>query len=120
MATGIYPTISDVAERLALPDPSPNGLPYTISVATHFVLPRADVGQGRHALVKEAAFFKSQRGLEEDWGRNWVPVQAEGLAHARLLGWFIGSGTEHPSAISFTPPNRRTVGELLTQASAAK
>jgi hypothetical protein len=90
-----------------------------IEAATHFVLPRADVGKGRHAMVKEAEFFKEQGGLSGrknqegvEWGLNWIPVVADGLDHARLLAWFIGSGTPFPESINFTPPNMRTVGEL--------
>lgn len=94
--------------------------------ATHFVLPRAGVGHGAHAMVKEAAYFKSQGGLSMTknrdgvaWGEGWIPVVADGLNHARLLAWFIGSATEHPSSCSFTPPNRMTVGEIRALVEAA-
>ena len=79
---------------------------------THFVLPRAEIGAGVHAMVKEGHFFVEQGGLDDEWGYNWIPVKAEGLDHARLLGWFIGSGTAFPQSINFTTPNRRTVSEL--------
>lgn len=94
--------------------------PYLIRNATHFVLPRAEIGNGAHAMVKEAAYFRSCGGLSgkknrdgRAWGDNWIPVNAEGLEHARLLAWFIGSGTAYPESCSFQPPNTRTVGEIL-------
>jgi hypothetical protein len=37
-------------------------------------------------FVKELEFFRSQGGFEDDWGRHWSPVVAEGLEHARELG----------------------------------
>jgi len=87
--------------------------PVQIAWATHFVLPRADIGGGRHAMVKDADYFRSQGGLTEEWGQEWIPVRADGLNHARLLAWFIGSGTRHPSTIAFTPPNHLTVRQLI-------
>ena len=78
--------------------------------ATHYVV----IGPGgpRHPGVKVADFFCSQGGHKEEWGASWVPVVADGIDHARLLAWFIGSGTSFPNAIGFTPPNRRTVAQL--------
>ena len=96
-------------------------MPYTIRSATHFVLPRENVGNGKHAMVKEADFFVSQGGLSVEkapddpcpWGDYWIPVVADGMNHARLIAWMIGSDTEHPHSVSFTRPNTKTVGELL-------
>jgi hypothetical protein len=36
--------------------------------------------------VKESDFFKSQGGLEEDWGKNWQQVYADSIEHARTIG----------------------------------
>jgi hypothetical protein len=36
--------------------------------------------------VKEGSFFRHQGGLTEDWGKDWVSVQAEGIEHARMIG----------------------------------
>ena len=36
--------------------------------------------------VKEGEFFKNQGGLVEDWGKNWTPVEAESIEHARKIG----------------------------------
>lgn len=36
--------------------------------------------------VKEGKFFKDQGGLKEEWGKNWKPIIAEGIEHARLIG----------------------------------
>jgi len=38
--------------------------------------------------VKEGEFFKSQGGLEKDWGKYWIPVQADGIEHARSIGLY--------------------------------
>ncbi len=64
-------------------------------------------------MVKEAEYFKDSGGLDGSWGKHWIPVVADGLDHARLLAWFIGSGTQHPRTCAFEPPNSRTVGELM-------
>lgn len=56
--------------------------------ANFFVLPRAEIGRGNHAMVKEADFFYEQKGHEESWGESWIPVKANGLDHARLLAYF--------------------------------
>lgn len=37
-------------------------------------------------FVKEKDFFLSQRGDVEDWGKNWVEVEAESIEDARLKG----------------------------------
>lgn len=88
---------------------------YHFEGATHFVLPRREIGEGRHALVKEADYFIEQGGLTEPWGDTWIPVVADGINHARLLAWFLGSNTPHPQAIAFNPPNWRTVGHMLSR-----
>lgn len=36
--------------------------------------------------VKEGEFFKSQGGLEEEWGMRWVPIMAESIEAAREIG----------------------------------
>lgn len=53
---------------------------------THFIL-ITDAG----VYVKEAEFFKSQGGLKQDWGKNWIPVIAlgedeVGIENARKIG----------------------------------
>lgn len=80
--------------------------------ATHYVLPRPDINQGRNAMVKEASFFHEQGGTTEDWGGDWIPVVADGLRHAHLLAWFIGSGSPFPQSINFVVPNTKTVNEI--------
>lgn len=92
---------------------------YLIRNATHFVLPRKQIGQGKHAMVKEAQFFIDQGGLlgtkNRDgipWGDHWIPVIADGINHARLLAWIIAQDLEHPSSCSFNPPNRLPVGMI--------
>lgn len=47
--------------------------------ATHFV----HCNGGRALFVKTAALFRSQRGLEEAWGKAWVPVVASSIGDAR-------------------------------------
>lgn len=36
--------------------------------------------------VKKADFFESQGGLTDPWGRDWEPIEADSLIHARQLG----------------------------------
>lgn len=36
--------------------------------------------------VKESAFFESQNGLTEDWGKRWRPVFAADIESARVIG----------------------------------
>jgi len=36
--------------------------------------------------VKEGEFFKSQGGLEEEWGMRWVPVMAGSIEEAHEMG----------------------------------
>jgi hypothetical protein len=36
--------------------------------------------------VKEGEFFRSQGGLEKDWGKNWQPIMAESIEDARRRG----------------------------------
>lgn len=53
--------------------------------ATHFV----HCNSGKALFVKEADFFKSQGGLTQDWGKNWVPVTARTIGDARRLAAVI-------------------------------
>lgn len=62
--------------------------------------------------MKEADFFCTQGGHLDDWGKSWIPIIADGLHHARLLAYFIGSGTLFPNSVGFSPPNTKTVLEL--------
>lgn len=80
--------------------------------ATHYVLPRAELGGGAHAMVKEADFFYEQEGHTKYWGNDWIPVVADGIHHARLLAYFIAQQKAFPSGIAFSPPNHKTVGQL--------
>lgn len=41
---------------------------------------------GAAVFVKEAEFFKSQGGLTQEWGKDWVWCEADGIEHARLIG----------------------------------
>jgi len=41
---------------------------------------------GRTVYVKDGNFFIEQGGLEEDWGKTWIPVKAYSIEHARELG----------------------------------
>lgn len=36
--------------------------------------------------VKEAAFFRSQNGHKETWGKGWQLVDADSIEHARTKG----------------------------------
>lgn len=36
-------------------------------------------------FVKESAFFLTQGGLSQDWGRNWRPISAGSIEDARRL-----------------------------------
>lgn len=49
--------------------------------ATHYVLANA-----AGVYVKDAAFFASQGGLADDWGKSWEPVIAGSLYDARNAG----------------------------------
>jgi len=80
--------------------------------ANFFVLPRAEIGGGNHSMVKDADFFYEQNGHKEPWGETWIPVKADGLNHARLLAWFIGSNTQFPTGCAFSLPNYRTVKSI--------
>lgn len=44
------------------------------------------VGPTGAVFVKALDFFRSQGGLREDWGRNWVPVTATSIEDARQKG----------------------------------
>lgn len=37
-------------------------------------------------FVKEAGFFISQKGDREEWGKNWIKIQATEIEHARDIG----------------------------------
>lgn len=41
---------------------------------------------GFSVFVKESAFFISQGGLTEDWGKGWTLVYADTIEHARTKG----------------------------------
>lgn len=41
---------------------------------------------GGAVFVKEAAFFASQGGLVEEWGKGWIKVRATSIEHARTVG----------------------------------
>ena len=47
--------------------------------APFFVLPR----EHGHSMVKEGDFFRSQGGLKDEWGANWIPVCADSIEDAR-------------------------------------
>lgn len=47
----------------------------------HYVLLKSP-----NVMVKEGEFFKEQGGLKEKWGKNWVPVKAKSIEHARAIG----------------------------------
>jgi hypothetical protein len=34
-------------------------------------------------FVKDGKFFESQGGLKEEWGKNWKPLYADSIEHAR-------------------------------------
>lgn len=36
--------------------------------------------------VKEEQFFEQQGGLQETWGKEWLPVEANSIDHARTIG----------------------------------
>jgi len=36
--------------------------------------------------VKEAEFFKSQGGPTEEWGKEWIEIEAESIEDAREKG----------------------------------
>ena len=61
-------------------------------MSTYYVLiqewnrPWPGTGIGRTVYVKEGEFFKSQGGLTDEWGKSWIPVQAESIEHARSVG----------------------------------
>lgn len=49
---------------------------------THYGLFRANVPNS--PMIKEAAFFASQGGLTQAWGKNWEPIYgAESIGDAR-------------------------------------
>lgn len=46
---------------------------------THYV----HCNSGNALFVKEAAFFASQGGLTDEWGKHWKPVVARSTGSAR-------------------------------------
>lgn len=34
-------------------------------------------------VAKDGEFFESQGGLKEEWGKDWIPIYADSLEHAR-------------------------------------
>jgi len=50
-------------------------------LAVHYVLVESWA-----VYVKEGEFFKSQGGLEEEWGTRWVPIMARSIEEAREMG----------------------------------
>ena len=68
VAAGLPPYSSD--QKTALRDTAP-----------FYVLPR----EYGHSMVKEGDFFRSQGGLKDEWGSNWIPVLAESIEDARRL-----------------------------------
>lgn len=45
-------------------------------------------------FVKDAAYFESQGGLTEKWGKEWVPLWANSIQHARELAKADGDPRE--------------------------
>ena len=43
--------------------------------------------------VKEGAFFIDKGGLRSEWGRNWMPIEANSIEHARQLGKELGEAS---------------------------
>lgn len=43
------------------------------------------VSWAKAVFVKEEYFFVQQGGLTQKWGRNWKPIQANSIEHAREL-----------------------------------
>ncbi len=44
------------------------------------------VGPSGSVFVKELDFFKSQGGLMQGWGKNWIPIIATSIEDARKKG----------------------------------
>ncbi len=77
--------------------------------ATHYVSPR----RGMSAGVKEADFFIDQGGHRERWGATWIPIVAEGINHAHLLGRLMAEDLcRQVYDCSFSWPNTRTVQQI--------
>lgn len=49
----------------------------------YFILLRES---GISTMVKVGSFFRQQGGDTEDWGKNWISVQADSIEHAREIG----------------------------------
>lgn len=64
--------------------------------ATWYVLLR---GPATDPMAKEADFFVSQGGHREPWGRGWVPVRADGLAHAKLIALVLQTSKGFPDQL---------------------
>lgn len=45
----------------------------------------SSIGAASAVFVKELNFFCAQGGLDEEWGRNWVPVVARNIEEAREM-----------------------------------
>lgn len=74
--------------RLAMAAVAAGLMPYVSNLnvvprdtAPYYVLPR----NHGSSFVKEGDFFRSQGGLKDDWGTNWIPVRAESIETARRL-----------------------------------
>jgi hypothetical protein len=61
--------------------------------------------------VKEEAFFVSQGGLTEDWGKDWIKVKAFDMEEARDRGRALKKKTRtpgtNPPAPMMQPPTRK-------------
>lgn len=44
------------------------------------------VGPSGSVFVKDLKYFRSQGGFKDSWGRNWKPIVADSIEHARELG----------------------------------
>lgn len=54
---------------------------YPYGLTTHY----AHRNPGQKVFVKEAAFFRSQGGLTQEWGKSWVPLVANDLFDAQRI-----------------------------------
>ena len=57
---------------------------------THYVLIKP-----WSVYVKTANYFIEQGGLKNNWGKNWIGVEANSIAHARELGQKIKRGQDN-------------------------
>ncbi len=51
---------------------------------------------GASWFVKEAEFFSSQKGHEEEWGKAWTPIRAQSIAEVRTLCEQMGKSAWGP------------------------